>query len=422
MAFAMGQIFQRSNPSHISVKQSSQPLRSFKPRTNSGRLTCKSSSFCIENSDDVGKCLKEFDPSVPVEKAVTAPSSWYTNPAFLSLEMERVFSRGWQAVGVLGQVENPHDFFTGSLGNVQFVICRDGSGDLHAFHNVCRHHAALVASDSGRKSCFVCPYHGWTYGLDGVLQKATRLGGIQNFNVNDFGLLPINLAIWGPFVLINLDNKDTTSEMENSMVVGNEWLGSSSEILASAFINQNLQHIARREYTINCNWKVFCDNYLDGGYHVPYAHGGLAAGLNLTSYSTTLFEKVSIQSCQSAKLEGKENFDRLGGNAVYAFIYPNFMVNRYGPWMDTNLVLPLGTSKCQVIFDYFLETSQQNDKAFIERSLQESERVQIEDISLCEGVQAGLMSPAYNSGRYAPQVEMAMHHFHCLLHKDLVKS
>ncbi|KAH9304956.1 hypothetical protein KI387_009360, partial [Taxus chinensis] len=262
------------------------------------------------------------------------------------------------------------------LGNVQFVICRDGNGGLHAFHNVCRHHAALVASGSGRKSCFVCPYHGWTYGLDGVLQKATRIGGIQNFNVNDYGLLAINLATWGPFVLINLDNKDITSEVENSKEVESEWLGSSSKILASACLDQNLQHIARREYTINCNWKVFCDNYLDGGYHVPYAHGGLAAGLNLDSYSTMLFEKVSVQSCQSAKLEGKENFDRLGRDSVYAFIYPNFMVNRYGPWMDTNLVLPLGNCKCLVIFDYFLEASQQNDKAFIERSLQESERVQ----------------------------------------------
>lgn len=163
---------------------------------------------------------------------------------------------------------------------------------------------------------------------------------------------------------------------------------------------------------------VFCDNYLDGGYHVPYAHRDLASGLKLDSYTTDIFEKVSIQWCESDSTE-KVDFDRLGSKALYAFIYPNFMINRYGPWMDTNLVLPLSATKCRVIFDYFIDPSVVDDKVFIERSLEESERVQIEDIALCEGVQRGLESPAYIVGRYAPSVEMAMHHFHCLLHAGL---
>ncbi|KAF2317230.1 hypothetical protein GH714_018416 [Hevea brasiliensis] len=93
----------------------------------------------------------------------------------------------------------------------------------------------------------------------------------------------------------------------------------------------------------------------------------------------------------------------------------DFFTGRYGPWMDTDLVLPLGPMKCQVIFDYFVEAYHKDDKAFIERSLADSERVQIEDIMLCEGVQRGLESPAYCSGRYAPTVAKAMQHFHQLL-------
>eukprot|EP00249_Psilotum_nudum_P016214 c25721_g1_i1 orf=514-1227(+) len=162
--------------------------------------------------------------------------------------------------------------------------------------------------------------------------------------------------------------------------------------------------------------EVFCDNYLDGGYHVPFAHGGLASNLNLQSYSTELFEKVSVQSCETKEMDDN---GRLGEAAVYAFVYPNFMINRYGPWMDTNLVLPTATNECQVIFDYFLDVSFKNDNMFIEQSLQDSEVVQVEDISLCEGVQMGLESPAFNRGRYAPRVEMAMHHFHSLLQRDL---
>lgn len=89
-----------------------------------------------------------------------------------------------------------------------------------------------------------------------MLQKATRISGIQNFSINEYGLFPINLATWGPFVLINLDGKEIASVMENNKSVENEWLGSSSEILANAGIDQSLEHVARREYIINCNWKV----------------------------------------------------------------------------------------------------------------------------------------------------------------------
>ncbi|KAJ6331808.1 hypothetical protein OIU76_010235 [Salix suchowensis] len=356
----------------------------------------------VRQSDNYCQNLvDEFDPNIPIEKALTPPSSWYTDPSFFDFELHRVFYRGWQAVGYTEQIKNPRDFFTGRLGNVEFLVCRDDDGKIHAFHNVCRHHASLVASGNGQKSCFVCPYHGWTYGLDGALLKATRMNRIQNFDVNEFGLKLLNVATWGPFVLLNLE-KEILPQQEGDDTVGNEWLGSCSEFLGANGVDSSLSYLCRRVYDIECNWKVFCDNYLDGGYHVPYAHKGLASGLNLNSYSTTTYEKVSIQSCDGGSTESEDDIDRLGSKALYAFIYPNFMINRYGPWMDTNLVLPLGPRKCQVIFDYFIETHLKDDKDFIERSLVDSERVQIEDTKLCEGVQRGLETPAYSSGRYAP--------------------
>ncbi|KAJ1433429.1 Rieske [Sesbania bispinosa] len=351
-------------------------------------LTC-----CSHRNSDLlvsQRLAHQFNPKTPIEEAVTPPTSWYTEPSFYQLELDRIFYRGWQAVGTTEHIKDPHDFFTGRLGDVEFVVCRDDSGKVRAFHNVCRHHASLLASGTGQKSCFVCPYHGWTYGLNGTLLKATRISGMRDFNME-------------------VDNHN----------VAKEWLGSCSEILNTNGVGSSLSYVCRREYTIECNWKVFCDNYLDGGYHVPYAHKGLASGLKLDSYSITMFERVSIQSCEGKSGKSEENYDRLGREAIYAFIYPNFMINRYGPWMDTNLVLPLGPNKCQVVFDYYLEHSLQDDRDFIERSLQDSEKVQIEDIVLCEGVQKGLQSPAYCVGRYAPTVEQAMHHFHCQLYENL---
>ncbi|KAK1551325.1 hypothetical protein Q3G72_033967 [Acer saccharum] len=377
---------------------------------------------CVHNPTSSDKKLVgEFNPKISIEKAVTPPSSWYTHPSFFDLELDRLFYTGWLAVGYTEQINDPRDFFTGRIGHVEFVVCRDDNGIIHAFHNVCRHHASLLASGTGKKSCFVCPYHGWTYGLNGALLKANRITGIQNFDVNEFGLVPLKVATWGPFVLLNMDKENTHQQEIESNAVAKEWLGSCSEILSLNGVDSSLSFVSRREYIIECNWKVFCDNYLDGGYHVPYAHKGLASGLKLDSYSTTTFEKVSIQRCESGCLESKDNVDRLGSEALYAFIYPNFMINRYGPWMDTNLVIPLGPRKCKVVFDYFLEDSLKDNKAFVEKSLEDSEKVQMEDIILCEGVQRGLESPAYSSGRYAPTVENAMHHFHCLLYDNLIK-
>ncbi|MBA0571539.1 hypothetical protein Golob_001923, partial [Gossypium lobatum] len=188
------------------------------------------------------------------------------------------------------------------MGNVEFVVCRDDNGKIAAFHNVCRHHASLLVSGSGKTSCFTCPYHGWTYGLNGELRKATRISGIEDFSINVF----------------RRDNIDTDN-------VASEWLGSSSELFSLNGVDTTLTYVCRREYIIECNWKVFCDNYLDGGYHVPFAHKGLASGLSLDSYTTSIFEKVSIQSAEGGSKEKED--DRLGSKAFYAFIYPNFMIN-----------------------------------------------------------------------------------------------
>ncbi|XP_002981049.2 choline monooxygenase, chloroplastic isoform X1 [Selaginella moellendorffii] len=374
---------------------------------SSKRSVCRLGAVELE---DCALKVAQFDGGKPVEESLTAPSSWYWSSSLASLEMECIFGRGWHAAGYVEQLENPRQFFTGSLGRVRYVVCRDEQGQLHAFHNVCRHHAAPVASGSGCTPSFSCPYHGWTYGLDGNLLKATRITGIKNFNPRESGLVPIQVAAWGPFVLINLDAQ------ANQELVAVEWLGSSSDLLVAAGIDRSLRHVARRDYVIDCNWKVYCDNYLDGGYHVPFAHPGLAKGLDLASYKTVLYETVSIQSCRS-KNTGEE---RLGERATYAFVYPNFMINRYGPWMDTNLVLPIAPNKCQVVFDYYLEPQFCQDKEFIASSLEESDQVQREDVTLCQSVQQGLESLSYDAGRYAPKVEEAMHHFHCRLHNDLL--
>ncbi|KAK9817021.1 hypothetical protein WJX72_008478 [[Myrmecia] bisecta] len=358
----------------------------------------------------------------PIQEATTPPSSWYLSPLVAHLEHRTVFQQSWQAVGHLGQVSDPGSFFTGSLLNMGYLVCRGQDGILRAFHNVCRHHAAPVACQAGRTERFVCPYHGWTYGLDGGLQKATRLKGIKNFRAADMGLVPIQVDTWGQLIFLHFGAAtETTAHREAGQLLSlRDWLGRGGEAMQACGMADQLQHVATRTYDLNCNWKVFCDNYLDGGYHVPFAHKSLASGLDIGTYSSMLHERVSIQSCKPATQKASGGTARLGNrDAAYAFVYPNLMINRYGPWMDTNLVTPLAVDRCRVVFDYLIDPAQAADTEYIQHSLQASDEVQQEDIQLCEGVQRGLTSPAYDVGRYAPGVEQPMFHFHQMLHRDL---
>lgn len=136
-----------------------------------------------------------------------------------------------------------------------------GKGWYVPILQVCRHHAAAVASDSGTVQQFECPYHGWTYGLDGRLRKANRLKGIKNFKAADFGLLPIPIDTWGPFIFLRFasDSKQPGSPSEGVI----NWLGNGGKtLLQSAGLEDDLSHVAKQDYLIKCNWKVFADNYL----------------------------------------------------------------------------------------------------------------------------------------------------------------
>jgi len=354
--------------------------------------------------------LQRFDPTVPIERAATPPASWYIAEEFYELERAAVFRRNWQAVARADQLERPGDFVSGDLVGEPFVVVRDERGRLRGFFNVCRHHAACVAHGEGNASRLVCPYHGWSYDLDGRLRSAPRLAGVRDFDRERFGLKPVEVASWGPLVFLRLEP-------------GGAPLDELMRPLDGRVETASLRFVARRSYQIGCNWKVYVDNYLDGGYHVGHLHRGLAAQLDLDSYRTELVDRISLQLCTSGG-GGSTGIDfeqRLGDGAVYAFVFPNFMLNRYGPILDTNWVLPLGPERTLTVFDYYFAQGH-DDPAFVERSVAASDQVQIEDVEVCESVQRGLRSSAFDRGRYAPQVEQAAHHFHRLLAAELAAA
>src|SRR5437867_9329314 len=149
--------------------------------------------------------LDSYDPNAPLDKAWTIPSDWYIDPRIAELENRTVFSRTWQMVGRTDQIEQPGQYFTGDLAREPILVVRGHDGGLRAFFNVCRHHAAAVMTEpQGRAGILRCPYHGWTYGLDGQLRGTPDFSGVCHFDRAAHGLLPVTVATWEQFVFVRL--------------------------------------------------------------------------------------------------------------------------------------------------------------------------------------------------------------------------
>jgi choline monooxygenase len=357
--------------------------------------------------------LASYNAAAALPDAHTIPASWYTDPRVAQLELQSVFSRAWQAIGRSAQVESPGQYVTASVAGEPVVAMRGSDGKLRAFFNVCRHHAMTVMNEPcGHAQHMRCPYHGWTYNLEGELRGVTEFEGVCNFDRAQNGLVPVRVETWENFVFVNLDAHAGSLEEFLGALVG----------LAKPLGFSGLQFVERRSYTLNCNWKVYVDNFLDGGYHVPHMHKGLNSVLDYTNYTIENVDRCCVQSSPvvvDKSSEASAAATRKGERAYYFWQYPNFMLNWYEGYLDTNLVLPLGVDRCEVIFDFYFGDASESQMPYIRESMGVSERVQQEDILICDGVQRGLTSRAYQAGRLSVRREAGEHLFHRLLAADL---
>jgi choline monooxygenase len=360
----------------------------------------------------VQKILESYNHRAPLTEASTIPAPWYVDSRIAELENKTVFSTTWQMAGRTDQVEQPGQFVTASLAGEPIVVVRGNDGVLRGFYNVCRHHAAAVVTEPcGQASILHCPYHGWNYGLDGSLKGMPEFDGVKNFDRQQNGLVPVRAEVWEKFVFVNLE--PTAPSL-------NEFLGGLVKRVAPLGVSK-LHYFDTRSYDIHCNWKVFVDNYLDGGYHVPHLHKGLSSVLDYKEYTIENEDRYCLQSSPmvASDEDAATGATRKGDRAWYFWQYPNLMVNCYEGYMDTNLVLPVDVDHCRVIFDFYFADVSETQREHNQQSVAVGARVQDEDLGICEAVQRGLKSRAYGAGRLSVRREAGEHLFHRLLAADL---
>jgi choline monooxygenase len=371
-----------------------------------------------------------LDVNEQIECAHTLASRFYVDPSILEIEKSKIFRRTWQLVGTLHQtcgevngvkrtIAEPETFFTTDLAGEPIVVVRDKQGTLRAFSNVCRHRAGPIAQGSGCKNVLRCGYHGWTYTRDGRLIGTPDVEGVEFFDRSTMGMVPLRLETWEQFIFVNFDLNAAPLE---------KFLGEIPR-QARGFQFEGLQLAERRDYVIDCNWKVYVDNYLEG-YHIPIAHPGLMREIDYSQYRTETFRYYSQQFAPIRAMKEEDQAARAyapgagsRNEALYFWVFPNLMLNIYPDNISTNLIVPISHEKTLTIFEWlFHDVSSPEIHERIQKAVAFSDEVQREDILLCENVQRGLRSSTYDRGRYSVKRENGVHHFHMLLGEFLDPS
>jgi len=318
---------------------------------------------------------------------VTAPASWYTDPARWPVERQKIFASAWQFLCHDSDLAAPGAYRADVLAGFPVVALRDDKGALRAFHNVCRHRAGpLVKDEAGTcPGALVCQYHGWRYTLDGRLRAARDFGPADDFDPRDFSLYPVRLTRWRGLVFAGIgeDLPDLA-----------EWLQPVEARLHKVDWS-NLKVALRRHHALDCNWKTYVENYLEG-YHVPDVHPGLNAELRSDQYRAWVEGRVVLHEAPPR--------DGAVYDGVWAWLWPNIALNVYAGGLMIERMSPIGHDRTRLDYTYLTP----GGAPVPQETLDMSDQVTAEDKWIAETVQTNLAAGVYQMGRLSPKHEVAI--------------
>ncbi|HEX6724448.1 MAG TPA: aromatic ring-hydroxylating dioxygenase subunit alpha [Gaiella sp.] len=345
-----------------------------------------------------------------VAGARTLPYDWYSDAAVLHLEQQRIFARSWQYAARLDQVAEAGQLTTAWAGTLPVVIARGRDGTLRGFVNVCRHRGHILCDGDARRESIQCPYHAWTYGLDGALRSAPRSDREPGFDKTGLGLVPISVDTWGPFVFANPDPEAPPLA---------DWLGDLPELLAADGIDvAALRFHARAESDeYACNWKICVENFLEC-YHCAVAHPSLSKVLDVSPDAYGLEARGRVAS-QFGPPRGGPYANGDVARGQFHLLFPGTVLNMMPgkPNLSIGPVVPRGPDRTYRFLDYFVGS--ETDDEWLAAYLELDDQVGAEDRALVENVQRGVASGGLAAGTLLPESEKLIAWFQSLVVEEL---
>lgn len=353
-----------------------------------------------------------------IDAGYTLPADWYLDEEVLREEQKLIFERTWQYVGRTDQLREPGDYLTATVGNVPVVVARHPDGGLRGFVNVCRHRCAEVVLEAGHRNVLQCHYHAWAYDLDGALISAPRSDREPDFDPAAFGLLPVAVDSWDPFVFAHVGPDP---------VPFRDYVGDLPERMRADGIDlANLEFRQHGEWEVAANWKVVVENF-DECYHCPVAHPSFTRVMEVDPVGYHLEEggwwsRAATGIRRSAREPGANLPYPLAGpleRGQFGFVWPNFTVVQ-NPGPDNLMAfwfVPDGPERTRVVMDYWFGREVTDEAA--QQIIDFNVVVGAEDQRLVESVQRGLRSGRVRQGRLLLDSERLIQHFHRLVHRSL---
>ena len=340
----------------------------------------------------------------------TLPYDWYTDPAVLRLEQERVFGRSWQYAARLEQVAVPGQLATAWAGSVPILLAHGRDGELRGFVNVCRHRGHVLCEEDARRETIQCPYHAWTYSLDGSLRSAPRADREPGFDRDELGLVRVSVETWGPFVFVNPElDADPLADVLGELPV--LLAGDGIDVDALVFHSRAVAD----DYA--CNWKLCAENFLEC-YHCAVAHPTLAKAIDVSpdAYALEVRDRLSTQ-IGPPRNGGGGVYDTEGEveRGQFHFLFPATVVNVMPgrPNLSIGSIVPRGPERTHRFLDYFVAPDV--DEQWLADYLALDDVVGAEDRRLVETVQRGISSGGLESGVLMPESEKLIAHFQSLV-------
>ncbi|NNF53919.1 MAG: Rieske 2Fe-2S domain-containing protein [Acidimicrobiales bacterium] len=339
----------------------------------------------------------------------------YTTAEWFEADQQKIIARSWQWLCHTEKLREPGSYVAATVNGQPVAAVRDRQGGLRAFYNVCKHRAHQLLSGEGSVSNIRCPYHAWTYRLDGSLAAARHTNHLVDFNTSDICLEQVLIEEFGGFVFINLDTTAASLAQQAGDLA--------AEIALWAPDVERLTFARRLTYKINSNWKNVVDNFLEC-YHCHVAHKDFVSLVDMDTYKVTTHGIYSSHIAEAGKSQNTayDVSDATVTDHAVWWLWPNTCMMRYpgrGNFIVLNII-PIGPSTTLETYDFFLETAEPNE-AELESMRYLDQILQVEDIALVESVQRGMESPAFTQGRIVTDPngsglsEHALHHFHGLV-------